>query len=746
MKKVGLSSTIIQISSFLFLWSYLSGLPFLSKLFTLDSFYGAIDVLSPHFPPVFRWLTFGRIESSLYWRDSSFIDRYLYYFFLMGVSLILNLLMNGQFIRQTEIILGFTCLPIFLLGIIEIEMFARLSGHVWSFIRKMARKTMCVTFAALVNKICQMTLDLHPNISRKEISVAIKETSFRDIYLFIRIVVVTQIIKTIEKKLSISAPFLRVMYNRGSFVEVDPSRKYEDPFADITNPKDKLRTIIMKRRFEQFCNPHILRLMEELYLSSNDDSLWKEGIRKLQYYSLLTSKFSAVYVLTYLFKTPLSMSIFSLLLLDKRKLHRIFIDMIHQGRKIYYSWSLSRSLQYRRHSTINSFSQLKSTKNTSKSSDNTSKSSENTSKSSDNTSKSSENSMKSSDNSMKSSDNSMKSSENAGKSCRHTMNSSENTMKSYINTGKSWGNPMVSGGNTGNSTGNTGKTGNMKMVKSGKRTFGMVSSRDFWSQVYEHMTEKNLYIRHFDLIFVIGCKLAGTLICFLMYGTDKSYVIGAMICEYGELLDNPAFWWLCRQMKKKWDKYRRVLIPLLDPTSKLIISDNNWPSNWSLLSHGLYVMISYRVMCNLIKDLGQHQNILVGVLICGLVLISRYPLLLGYFLFFGLFSMYQIGHFLTIFIIGYLIINLMKYPRIPENVLTINQPLDKSYYPRHHLSSEKSNQRSQHSYENVINKSRHLHNSDNIVLDNRNYSRCSPDDSLILTDITKNIIHEEYQG
>lgn len=111
---------------------------------------------------------------------------------------------------------------------------------------------------------------------------------------------------------------MRLLYNQGALIEISPNHRYEDPFEDIVDPVEKIRAILMKRRFEQFYNPHILMILNRLYAQKNA-SYFQEYIRqRILEFEYLTGIFCALYTAVSFFKVPELMFPLAILLIPWR--------------------------------------------------------------------------------------------------------------------------------------------------------------------------------------------------------------------------------------------------------------------------------------------------------------------------------------------------------------------------------------------------------------------------------------------
>ena len=259
---------IIQLTWILPLWFFLSyKIPyFFLQLITLDSVYSMFDVITPSLTKYHPRLL----------RETSFIDRYLYIFFLWSSEWLIEVATYSLFPYWLRLSIALLTLPEIEFFLINQKQVQSIFNIIREFVHKISHKTLCQICATVLNWICSHALQLNPEISRKEIAAILKDSSYKNLVLFVKIVILTHILKTIEEKITFARPFLRLLYNRGSFLPIDPSWKYEDTLADIENRKDKIRVIINQRQFKQFFNPETLHILEQLFWDPNEGTLFRK--------------------------------------------------------------------------------------------------------------------------------------------------------------------------------------------------------------------------------------------------------------------------------------------------------------------------------------------------------------------------------------------------------------------------------------------------------------------------------------
>ncbi len=304
----------------------------LCTLITLDSVYSLCDIilfslfrLLSYLLSFIPFLSLSRrkdesskflCQSQLCWKNSSSIDRYLFYILIWGAFVIFDVL-TWEYLHPigavTTVILS---IPFILEYLQTLPPFVWYRSYIFSLFRRTYRTLICQIFAATLNKICEITLFRNPQISHREISSLISDFSTDHLVYFLKILILTNIFSQVEEHHPSLTSLLRNIYNRGMILDISPSHKYKDLFRHITDPRKKILTIIMTRRFDQFCNPYILLLLSKLYEESKSSFLSTSLTNFLISFSELTVICCAIYTACTLFSAPWLVGPLSLLFLN----------------------------------------------------------------------------------------------------------------------------------------------------------------------------------------------------------------------------------------------------------------------------------------------------------------------------------------------------------------------------------------------------------------------------------------------
>lgn len=258
----------------------------IKTMLVIDSITSAVDLT----------LSFFGIKER---NEDNVLKRYFYYLLMTCCQFFLNFLFYNYFSSFLLKSSYFLALPWVYSMVKETQIYRQVSDKVFIFCHKQFKRTLASLFAALLNFICLLALNIDPEISRTEISSIIGESELDYILTFVKILIFSVIIKGIAKK-KYMLPMLKTLFNQGKFVDKIVCQ-YRTIYPEIKNPVDKIRMIINHRKFEEFFNPTIMLSLLEIYEDRQQGSLIPYLISQFAYLSELTSFFTSVLVLGFFF-------------------------------------------------------------------------------------------------------------------------------------------------------------------------------------------------------------------------------------------------------------------------------------------------------------------------------------------------------------------------------------------------------------------------------------------------------------
>jgi hypothetical protein len=210
----------------------------------------------------------------------SYIDRYIYYMLLITIKPFLQLMFYNYNSYLLNYILCITILPIFFT-----QLLIYIDPIFFLIKRQYAKCIKLITYEVvnyIITLVCLNTLNYNPCLNRKEIAVLLKKNHKDNILQFIKSFILLTIINTLSDGNTFTLNIVKKIYNKKAVY------KYKDPFPTIKTDIDKIKTILVKRQWQQFFNPYIIHLMTNLY--TNNDKVVHKLSKSLRDYELAFAK------------------------------------------------------------------------------------------------------------------------------------------------------------------------------------------------------------------------------------------------------------------------------------------------------------------------------------------------------------------------------------------------------------------------------------------------------------------------
>jgi len=164
--------------------------------------------------------------------------------------------------------------------------------------------------AWILNSVCKSIIGTDPKISRSEVQL-LMESGYDEMIAFIKSILIAALIKYMEGGRPAYGWIISQLYKRGYMIKpvtADPVIA-EDATA-------RIRIIVHDRKWNQLCNPLILK--DVLYLYGGAPSDLSETIAKyITYYDASLARFFALYSIIALFNQPLVLFPLSMLLIRR---------------------------------------------------------------------------------------------------------------------------------------------------------------------------------------------------------------------------------------------------------------------------------------------------------------------------------------------------------------------------------------------------------------------------------------------
>lgn len=164
---------------------------------------------------------------------------------------------------------------------------------------RLLRTIACNITAHACNTMCRDALDCEAYISGKEVDAVFSAYEYRYLYNLVRVVVVVNIVATIDQTSRKLGDVVRALYTRGKILDINsPRHGYVDPHPDTADSKTKIKRIVLSRRWDLFYNPKILEMLIDLYENGEKGGVEKWTREMLKWLQTVTAQFFAVWTLT----------------------------------------------------------------------------------------------------------------------------------------------------------------------------------------------------------------------------------------------------------------------------------------------------------------------------------------------------------------------------------------------------------------------------------------------------------------
>lgn len=211
--------------------------------------------------------------------------------------------------QYPQLFLYYICLlascPIILEDFLKSQIW--LSEQLAQFQKKTLNYSACLCLSKSLNYICVQNLNCNPKISASELDEVLGFQNLNYIWTFLKIILVTTIIKYLEKSKYIYGKLLKYLYDSGNLITIPQRHQSMILDCQTKDPKKTLSKIVMRRKWHYFYDPTVLNMIVKIY-REQDGNLIQEVLtdfknRTLQFGSLWTlSSFIPLPFLAFLFR------------------------------------------------------------------------------------------------------------------------------------------------------------------------------------------------------------------------------------------------------------------------------------------------------------------------------------------------------------------------------------------------------------------------------------------------------------
>ncbi|MEX0597205.1 MAG: hypothetical protein WD512_11955 [Candidatus Paceibacterota bacterium] len=149
-----------------------------------------------------------------------------------------------------------------------------------------------VCLANSLNHFCIRSLNSNPLISANELDDVMTMQNMSYIWTFLKILLITSLIKYLESSKYVYGKILQVLYDRGNLIQIPQYQRSMILDSQIQNPKETLSKIVARRKWHYFYDPSVLNLVIKVYQQQEgsflQDVLARFRTRVLQFFTLWT--------------------------------------------------------------------------------------------------------------------------------------------------------------------------------------------------------------------------------------------------------------------------------------------------------------------------------------------------------------------------------------------------------------------------------------------------------------------------
>jgi hypothetical protein len=149
-----------------------------------------------------------------------------------------------------------------------------------------------VCLANSLNHFCIRSLNSNPLISANELDDVMTMQNMSYIWTFLKILLITSLIKYLESSKYVYGKILQVLYDRGNLIQIPQYQRSMILDSQIQNPKETLSKIVARRKWHYFYDPSVLNLVIKVYQQQEGsflkDVLARFRTRVLQFFTLWT--------------------------------------------------------------------------------------------------------------------------------------------------------------------------------------------------------------------------------------------------------------------------------------------------------------------------------------------------------------------------------------------------------------------------------------------------------------------------
>jgi len=166
----------------------------------------------------------------------------------------------------------------------------------------------CLVLSKIINFICYKNLGNDPKITGEELNETLSAQNKVYFWSFIKIFLLTSLIKYLEKNAYYYGRIIKILYNWGTLIEVPKHHRSMILDSQTLHPKDTLSSIIKRRKWYYFYDPTVLNLLIRVY-NDKDGNFLEEFLARLNRSFI---QFVTIWTLAYYVPIPIMALLFRL--------------------------------------------------------------------------------------------------------------------------------------------------------------------------------------------------------------------------------------------------------------------------------------------------------------------------------------------------------------------------------------------------------------------------------------------------
>lgn len=202
----------------------------------------------------------------------SYMDRYIYYILLIMLKPLFHILFYTYDDSYIKFIFLLTLTPYIFEYILSTPIITYIKKTVYKYTKKMKQDVV----KNILNHICLTVLNHDPHLTRKEVAHIMKKKHKNGIYLFIKNFIILVVVQTVSNGNTYLLRFIKTIYNNNADI------KYKNPYPKIHSDIEKIKVILNKRQWDEFCNPYIIHVIGTIYNNQPHTNTYEVILKSLE--------------------------------------------------------------------------------------------------------------------------------------------------------------------------------------------------------------------------------------------------------------------------------------------------------------------------------------------------------------------------------------------------------------------------------------------------------------------------------